>query len=602
MAGLISRLAAFGLLLPVAGVMLRAAPAYMPGRGYWPWLVVAGLVLLIGAGSLLRHRWAGSQATVGRWARKSKRNSGMASTWQILRTASWLAMRRKAKVLRPSLRRLPWWRRMFVPTRAYATPVARVGWLRIWTPCEDVTLRMGGPRCGKSGEIAGRMVDAAGPVIATSTRTDLIEHTKGCRAKLGPLYVFNPGGVADLPCTITFDPLTGCTDPTTASERAADLIAGGSAAGGDSGERKHWADLARLALSALLHAAAIGEAGMRDVLGWVADPDAGAAEVRQFLRRSTEPSFAAAAEQFLTNNDRTRSSVCSTIMPALAWLTNATACQAAGIGVVDPAGFDVAALLANAGTVYMLGAEEGQTAPLLCALTGHIARQARKLAVLQPSGRLDPPLTLALDEAALIAPVPLDRWTADMGGRNVTIHIGVQSPAQLRQRWGDNGAGAIANNTGTLIIFGGITDPRDLAALVTLVGKREEHTPTYDAAGNLTGYNTARVDVLTEAQIRELPFGKVIIIRRGMPAVIGKVRMAWRRHDVRQAKRAERWAPRLQRLTILTGQLASWSGARTRQAAGRAAPQLRRITGGALTGRPVVGDSTSAGEGSADAA
>jgi len=241
MAGLISRLAAFGLLLPVAGVMLRAAPAYMPGRGYWPWLVVAGLVLLIGAGSLLRHRWAGSQATVGRWARKSKRNSGMASTWQILRTASWLAMRRKAKVLRPSLRRLPWWRRMFVPTRAYATPVARVGWLRIWTPCEDVTLRVGGPRTGKTGEIAGRILDAPGAVIVTSTRTDVIDLTAPLRRRVGPVRVFNPSGLGGLASTITFDPLTGCTDPTTASERAADLIAGGSAAGGDSarGEQRN---------------------------------------------------------------------------------------------------------------------------------------------------------------------------------------------------------------------------------------------------------------------------------------------------------------------------------------------------------------------------
>jgi type IV secretion system protein VirD4 len=32
-----------------------------------------------------------------------------------------------------------------------------------------------------------------------------------------------------------------------------------------------------------------------------------------------------------------------------------------------------------------------------------------------------------LDEAALICPVPLDKWTADMGGRNITIHIAAQS-------------------------------------------------------------------------------------------------------------------------------------------------------------------------------
>ena len=77
--------------------------------------------------------------------------------------------------------------------------------------------------------------------------------------------------------------------------------------------------------------------------------------------------------------------------------------------------------------MYLLGAEDAQVAPLLCALTGHIARTARQIASEMPSGRLDPSLTLALDEAAIICPIPLDSWTADMGGRNVTIHIAVQS-------------------------------------------------------------------------------------------------------------------------------------------------------------------------------
>ena len=65
------------------------------------------------------------------------------------------------------------------------------------------------------------------------------------------------------------------------------------------------------------------------------------------------------------------------------------------------------------------------TAPLVTALTGHIAREARRIAATRPGGRLDPPLTLALDEAALICPIPLDNWTADMGGRNVTIQESV---------------------------------------------------------------------------------------------------------------------------------------------------------------------------------
>jgi hypothetical protein len=63
------------------------------------------------------------------------------------------------------------WQRFLVPIRELATPLARVGLLRIWSPVEDVTLRIGGPRSGKTGELAGRILDAPGAVIATSTRT-----------------------------------------------------------------------------------------------------------------------------------------------------------------------------------------------------------------------------------------------------------------------------------------------------------------------------------------------------------------------------------------------------------------------------------------------
>ena len=124
--------------------------------------------------------------------------------------------------------------------------------------------------------------------------------------------------------------------------------------------------------------------------------------------------------------------------------------------------------------MFLLGAEETQAAPLVCALTGHIAREARRLAALQPGGRLDPPLTLVLDEAALISPVPLDSWTADMGGRGVTILAAFQSRAQLLARWGEHAAATILNNTAAVMVFGGTRDRDDLQFWSTLAGERDE--------------------------------------------------------------------------------------------------------------------------------
>src|SRR3712207_7495966 len=51
----------------------------------------------------------------------------------------------------------------------------RVGLLSVWSSIEDVTLVFGGPRTGKSQWLAGRVLDAPGAVLVTSTRTDLYE-------------------------------------------------------------------------------------------------------------------------------------------------------------------------------------------------------------------------------------------------------------------------------------------------------------------------------------------------------------------------------------------------------------------------------------------
>jgi type IV secretory pathway TraG/TraD family ATPase VirD4 len=582
------RAALSGLGLTGLGYVMALMPEGTPGRGYWPWLMLTGVGVLAAVIAVWRHRRGGSAGLVTRWAARGQRQHGLASPWAILRVSSGWAMRRKATLLRPGLRGLGW-RRWLVSARAVATPVARVGWLRVWSPVEDVTLRIGGPRTGKTGELCCRILDAPGAVIATSTRTDLIELTAACRERIGPVHLFNPSGVGGIASTITFDPLSGCTDPRTATSRAMDLLAAGAAPGGSGGDREYWTNQARRVLAALLHAASLGHATMRDVLAWVADPDSAAAEIHQFLRRSPQPAYESDATQFLDTNERTRSSICATIMPALGWLTDTTAAAAAQAG-----DFDVAELLESRGTVYMLGADDGQVAPLVTALTGHIAREARRIAAtdshLAARGRLDPPLTLALDEAALICPIPLDNWTADMGGRNVTIHIGAQSRAQLRQRWGDTGAAAILNNTATLLIYGGTRDPDDLAAYSTLTGERYEDTPTWDQTGELSSMSRHRVPVLSPAQIAQLPARHVVIIRRGMAPAVGTVQMAWTRPEVKAARRAQAWGERTLRWAQAWEQLSQFAAGWAAATEFRGVPLATRL--GLTLHHPLPGEAT----------
>jgi type IV secretory pathway TraG/TraD family ATPase VirD4 len=498
-------------------------------RAPWPILLVLATPLV----ALVWHRWHRSAATVNRWGRRSRRKSGTASTLDLLRVGSRWALARTAARVRPSLAGLPPVQRWRLPGTQYAVPLCRVGALWLWASVEDVITIFGGPRTGKTGWAAGRVLDAPGAVLVTSTRTDLHDLTAELRAKRGPVYVFNAVGLGGVPSTITFDPLTGCTDPVAAAERATDLLAGGKTPGGG-GDREFWEAQARRVLGALLHAAALGHLGMRDVLAWVADPARAEAEVTSLLRRSPEPAYVEDAAQFLRTNDRTRTSITSTIMPALAWLTSPAAAAAAAPSRTV---FDVEALLRTKAAVYLLGAEETQAAPLVTALTGYVAREARRLAAHRPGGRLDPPLTLILDEAALISPVPLESWTADMGGRGVTIIAAFQSRAQLIARWGETGAAIILNNSAAILLFGGTRDRADLEHWATLAGDRDEPVAAYDQLGRLTSRTVRKVPVLSPAQLATLPASRVVAFRRGMPVAVGRAAMAWHRRDVRALAR-----------------------------------------------------------------
>lgn len=528
-----------GLICSSAGWFMRELPTHLVMHEYGQPTLVAGGTLIVLALAWYVRTASGSNGLIGRWSRKSRRNGGTASRFDILRVSSAWAMRRRATVLRPSLSEQTWSQRLVTPVRTYATPIARVGLFRVWSPVEDVTLRIGGPRTGKSGELACRIVDAPGAVLVTSTRTDLYELTSPLRAGRGPVLVFNPSNLGGLASTVKFSPLTGCRSVRVALDRASDLIA--PAPPGSEAER--WDAAARRALAVLMHAAALGGRNMREVLTWMADPVGAEKTIMRLLGESTEAAtMREFARQFIGTNERTRTSITSSVMPALGWLMDP---HAAGVADVSDGGiFDVEEFLALSGTLYLLGAEDGVTAPLVGALTAEIARSARALASMQPAGRLDPALTIALDEAALICPVPLDRWTADMGGRNITLHIAAQSRAQLRQRWGDNGAGVILNNAGTLLVFGGARDPDDLAAFSALSGERDEVVETRDPDGEVVSTTTRRIPVLSGAALANLPTQHAMVIRRGMAVCVGRTPLAWKRRDVRRSLRAARRAAR----------------------------------------------------------
>src|SRR5215471_4706597 len=78
---------------------------------------------------------------------------------------------------------------------------------------------------------------------------------------------------------------------------------------------------------------------------------------------------------------------------------------------------------------------------------------------------------MALDEVTQICPVPLPSWLADAGGKGIQIITVAHGEAQLRSRWGPDGARIVLDTSGTKMFLPGISDPDILNMASTLCGE-----------------------------------------------------------------------------------------------------------------------------------
>ena len=186
-------------------------------------------------------------------------------------------------------------------------------------------------------------------------------------------------------------------------------------------------------------------------------------------------------------------------------------------------GFDIPAFLRDAGTVYLIAeavSEDAPVAPLFAAMATEIHYAAAQIGQASPSGRLDPPLLMGLDEVTQICPVPLPSWLSDSGGKGIQVVAVVHGEAQLAGRWGDHGRQVVLDTSSVKVFLPGITDTTTLQAASTLCGQ---------ASWKVRGQDHAtRHDVATPDMIRQLPAGFALVIRGGCAPVIARLPRAWK--------------------------------------------------------------------------
>ncbi|WP_328943486.1 type IV secretory system conjugative DNA transfer family protein [Streptomyces sp. NBC_00250] len=294
-----------------------------------------------------------------------------------------------------------------------------------------------GPPAARRPAAVQAIQDAEGPVLVVTSDPTLWSTTKDARGKLGPVLVHDPGHLCDTPARLHWSPSERCEDPAVATERAIALLAP---------VRPHsrldaaTADTAETLLRCWLHAAAIDGRPFRQVHRWA--QGAGAHEPVRILRSHPKAAsgHAGLLESALTAHPESRRLAQELTARALASLSSIHIREACTPNRTDS--LALASFLPEGGTLYVVGEpiEDPRThpgaMPLLTALAASVVEHGRRMAARSSDGRLDPPMTLVLDDVAAVAPLPqLPELLATGHTQGLPTLALMRSPEQARTRW-----------------------------------------------------------------------------------------------------------------------------------------------------------------------
>ncbi|MCI3241495.1 MULTISPECIES: TraM recognition domain-containing protein [Streptomyces] len=294
-----------------------------------------------------------------------------------------------------------------------------------------------GPRDSRQATATQAVRDAEGPALVITSNPAVWSDTKDARAKLGPVLLYDPAHLCDTPARLHWAPTAGCEDKQTATARAAALLA---PIRPTAKLDQALAATAETLLRCYLHAAAVDGRTTRHVHRWA--QGAQIQDAVRILRTSPKaaPGCAGELEAALTAHPERRDMAQELTSRALSALFTVNIREACTPNRTDALALD--SFVHEGGTLYVVGEsiEDPRTnpgaMPLLTALVASVVERGRHMAERSSSGRLDPPLTLVLDDVAAVAPLPqLPELLATGAERGLPTLALLRSREQGRSRW-----------------------------------------------------------------------------------------------------------------------------------------------------------------------
>lgn len=513
-----------------------AHPSAAWGDGVGPpglyWTCV-GLVLVVVA-AVLTAAWR-LMRTNADGKQDPRHAEGLASRAECDKVAGRRALKTRAGQLRPGLSTPR------IEDLGHALGEARG--VTCFATVEDSIVVLGPPRSGKGLHLViNAILDAPGGVITTSTRPDNLTACLEARAMVGPVAVFDPQGLAPgIDSATRWSPVRGCEDPHVAMVRAKALTSGAASGTTDA---NFWQASAEQAVRCLLHAAALARLGAADLYRWsLSALQAHEAVMILASDPRAATSWHQALESIVTADQRQRDSVWAMVSIAFSSLADPRVLNALTPGPGEQ--FDPEVFLRRRGTVFLVGTSTGAsaTAGIVGAFVEDVAEVARRMAARSSGARIDPPLSMILDEAANYPLPSLTSLMSEGGGTGISTTVVLQSLAQARAVWGEHEASAIWDAAILKVILGGGSNARDLDDLSRLIGQRDERQ--YSESTGTDGRrsrssSTRQVPILDSSQLRMLPFGTAVLIYRSARPIVLRMRPWHQRDDATDLQAARR--------------------------------------------------------------
>jgi type IV secretory pathway TraG/TraD family ATPase VirD4 len=386
------------------------------------------------------------------------------------------------------------------------------GWS--WAGPQRSTLVLGPSRSGKTSSLViPNLLQTRGPVVSTSTKSDVMDATAPVRCRDGWAVLFDPSGEIECPKSVErvgWSPLTTAGDWDKAVQTSDAMVnaarLGGSAISRSTGDQ-HWAERASALLSPLLHAAALENLPMRSVLRWI-DRHDGATALQILSRTVGDDATSTDLLAGIVGTDaREQSGIWSTASGVLAAYRSEAALASTELPPLDTVEFCL-----GPNTMYLCssGRRQSQFTPLIVAAIGDVRDATYER---ERTGGQRAPTLLALDEVANIAPIPdLPAMLSEGAGQGLLVMACLQDLSQARSRWG-SAADGFLTLFGTTVVFPGIADVATLRDLSALAGEHELASTTLGHAVAERGRIRPSSSVST-VRVPRLP---VDVISRGTP-------------------------------------------------------------------------------------